>query len=219
MEARLDQVATTEPRGFVRREIAAFWAWYERNYTLNITIAMVLFGFQLLHLAWLGLDVIATRLGGASYFPASGVLLGALVIVDMFEIPALFSVSLVYVHEIRRKPNLRSFLFLFLLNSQWLHILWITDEFVVDGFANAGRAWPLWLAWVAIGIDYLELPVMYDTAKRALGSLLGDGSLREVFGTDEDSTAVEHEAFLRQIADAPLEQASAVEDTEPTRRP
>ena len=53
------------------------------------------------------------------------------------------------------------------LNSQWLHIFWITDEYVaaeLGGSSNA--ALPGWLAWVAILIDYLELPVIFDTLKR-----------------------------------------------------
>ena len=54
------------------------------------------------------------------------------------------------------------------LNSQWLHIFWITDEYVSAELAGAGAAsaLPGWLAWVAILIDYLELPVIYDTLKR-----------------------------------------------------
>ena len=32
--------------------------------------------------------------------------------------------------------------------------------------AGAGTALPVWLAWVAILIDYLELPVIYDTLRK-----------------------------------------------------
>jgi hypothetical protein len=30
---------------------------------------------------------------------------------------------------------------------------------------------PIWLAWIAIGIDYLELPVIYDTLRKFLVSI------------------------------------------------
>ena len=186
-----------EPRGFVRREWTRFWAWYEKNYTLNVTIALGLFALQLLHLLWLTLDVVALRLVGTSFFPAQGALLGLLVIVDLFEIPALFSVSLVYINELRQGFKGRALLMLLLLNSQWLHILWITDEFVIDSFSGSLAAWPLWLAWVAILIDYLELPVMWDTLKRFMAAMKGNGDLREALKEDHpgpDATLVQTEA-------------------------
>ena len=75
------------------------------------------------------------------------------------------SVSLVYLHALHATGlALRPVLYLAFLNSQWLHIFWITDEFVV-GTSGAGSL-PAWLAYVAILIDYLELPVMVDTSKR-----------------------------------------------------
>ena len=68
---------------------------------------------------------------------------------------------------VRRGFALKPVLFLLFLNSQWLHIFWITDEFVVASNQNANTgSLPAWLAYVAILIDYLELPVMYDTLKR-----------------------------------------------------
>jgi hypothetical protein len=47
-----------------------------------------------------------------------------------------------------------------------LHILWITDEFVVAEFGGESTGIPGWLAWIAILIDYLELPVIFDTFRR-----------------------------------------------------
>lgn len=176
----MDNSLKTKKRpGVVRTEIKRFWNWYERNYKLNITIALGLFVLQLFHLIWLALDVVAFRLTGTSLFPAHGLALGMLVVVDFFEIPALFSVSLVYINELRKKPTAKSIIFLVLLNSQWLHIMWITDNFVVKQFSGAA-AWPMWLAWAAIGIDFLELPVMYDTAKRFMVTLKSGASLEAV---------------------------------------
>ncbi len=76
--------------------------------------------------------------------------------------------SLVYVNELRSGFSWRALLFLVFLNSQWLHIFWITDEYVAAelGGGGSGASLPGWLAWVAILIDYLELPVIYDTLKR-----------------------------------------------------
>ncbi len=54
-----------------------------------------------------------------------------------------------------------------LINSQWLHIFWITDEILLE----QGILSPF-LAWLAILIDYLELPVIFDTMKRTVTGFL-----------------------------------------------
>ena len=84
-----------------------------------------------------------------------------------------------YIQDLQKEFNPRhigaswkSILFLILLNSQWLHLFWITDEVVVAQFTGAAAiAIPVWLSWCAIMIDYLELPVMYDTFKKVFQSL------------------------------------------------
>jgi hypothetical protein len=150
-------------RAFVTR----FFTWYERNYALNVGIAALLFLLQFIHLYWLTTDVVVDRLTGESWFSPSGPLRFFILVVDYTEIPALFSVSLVYVNDLRKRWNWKSLLFLLFLNSQWLHIFWITDEFVVAELGGgAGGTLPVALAWVAIGIDYLELPVIYDTMRK-----------------------------------------------------
>jgi hypothetical protein len=141
-----------------------FWAWYERNYLLNVAIASALFVLQLVHLTWLGADPIAQRLANESFFSPEGLLRYLIYAVDYSEIPALVAVSLVYVNELRRTFAWKPLLYLLFLNSQWLHILWITDEYVASELA--GPSLPAWLAWLAILIDYLELPVIFDTLKR-----------------------------------------------------
>jgi hypothetical protein len=157
----------------VRRLGTAFFAWYERHYTLNVTIAALLFLLQIVHLYWLTADVVAQRLVGQSYFSPTGALYYAILFVDYTEIPALLSVSLIYINELRKGFAWKPVIFLLFLNSQWLHIFWITDEFVVGeltGAASAGSL-PAWLAWVAIAIDYLELPVIYDTLKKFVAAM------------------------------------------------
>lgn len=145
----------------------SFWSWYERNYALNVGVAAVLFAVQLVHLVWLTGDPLAERLSGAPLLELDGPFQWLIVLVDYTETPALVSVSLVYLHALHATGlALRPVLYLLFLNSQWLHIFWITDEFVVGtGGAGAGSL-PAWLAYVAILIDYLELPVMVDTSKR-----------------------------------------------------
>ncbi len=149
--------------------ITSFWSWYEKNYRLNITIAAGLFVLQLIHLYWLTVEVVLMRLiGPLGLWPEWGWLELVITLVDYTEIPALLTTSLVYINEFRLKRHFKSILYLLMLNSQWLHLFWITDEFVVDQFTGAetGTVLPFWLAWVAIGIDYLELPVILDLFRK-----------------------------------------------------
>lgn len=150
-----------------------FWAWYERHETLNLGLAAVLFLLQLFHLYWLTTHVVLHRAFGLTLFDPSPVLELVLIFVDYLEIPTLLGVSLVYLNELRRGGKFKSALYLFLTNTQWLHIFWITDEFVVERLTGtgAGTVLPFWLAWVAIAIDYLELPVIFDTTRRFLKTL------------------------------------------------
>lgn len=147
-----------------------FWTWYERHYKLNVTIAAVLFGLQLVHLVWLTGEPLAGRVLGDPLFEAEGPLTWLIILVDYTEIPALGSVSLVYLHELRGGFSWKPVLYLAFLNSQWLHIFWITDEFVVSAGSGEGTALPAWLAYVALMIDYLELPVIWDTVRRVVVS-------------------------------------------------
>jgi hypothetical protein len=152
--------------------VRVFWSWYERHYALNLAIAAGLLLLQVIHLAWLFGEVIVWRLAGEPLFVLDGVLRWPLVLVDYAEIPALLSVSLIYANELRRRFDAHSGGLLLLLNSQWLHIFWITDEFVLGSFGQraAAASLPIWLAWIAISIDYLEVPVIVDTLRRMVGA-------------------------------------------------
>lgn len=145
-----------------------FWFWYEKNLKLNIGIAAFLFVWQLFHLFWLTTDVVFDRLFSLTLLNLSGFWEYFIVAIDYTEIPALITVSLVYLNELRKgKDSKKNILLLVMLNSQWFHLFWITDEFVVSQFRSTGETiLPIWLAWLAIFIDYLELPVMYDTIKK-----------------------------------------------------
>jgi len=141
-----------------------FWGWYERHYNVILWGTTILFVLQIVHLYWLGTHVILHRLFGFNIWDPSPLLQYAIIAVDYTEIPALISTSVLYIYDLQKRFSWKAVLFLILLNSQWLHLFWITDEFVVNQFADrAVTVLPVWLAWVAIMIDYLEVPVMIDT--------------------------------------------------------
>ena len=151
----------------MKKYINHFWSWYEENLHLNIGIAAGIFIWQLIHLVWLTSDVVIWRLFSFAPLNLSGVWEYLIIAVDYMEIPALITVSLVYINDLRQNRDIfKSILFLVLLNSQWLHLFWITDEFVLAHFRGEHIPAPLWLIWLAISIDYLELPVIYDTIRK-----------------------------------------------------
>ena len=144
------------------QKIVNFWYRYEN---LNLKITFILISLQLLHLYWLTTDVVLQRIYAESFLLFPKVLLPVFVVIDYIEIPALvsgitfYSLS-VYKHQ---KNSLKNSLFLALLAVQVVHIFWITDEIVYDAFFETRLVeFPLYIAWIAILIDYLELPVMAD---------------------------------------------------------
>jgi len=149
-----------------------FFAWYERHYRVAVTITTLLFLLQVVHLYWLFAHVISLRLLGVSYFTPNAFWQTVIILIDYTEVPALLSTTLLYVHEFRKGIRTKAVLFLILLNSQWLHLFWITDEFVLDTFQGTANQTilPAWLAWIAILIDYLELPVIVDTIFKTVRS-------------------------------------------------
>lgn len=166
---------------------ARFWAWYERHYTLTLTVTTLLFALQVIHLWWLAAHVIALRLVGESFFYTNPLIQTVIVLVDYTEIPALVSTTFLYLYELRKSFSWKALFFIVFLNSQWLHLFWITDEFVLDELAGRGNATilPAWLAWVAILIDYLELPVIIDTFVK-LGKTLRKGNVTEALRVIKD---------------------------------
>lgn len=151
-----------------------FWKWYEKHLTLNLSIAAGLFSLQIIHLTWLALHVIAFKLLGFSLWDPGPFWQNIIILVDYTEIPALFSTGLIYVNEIRRHGfKIKPAWYIFSLAVQLLHMFWITDEFVLTVIMGTGPvvAIPAWLAWVAILIDYLELPVIFETVKKLIEAL------------------------------------------------
>jgi hypothetical protein len=144
------------------QKIVNFWYRYEN---LNLKITFILISLQLLHLYWLTTDVVLQRIYGESFLLFPKFLLPVFVVIDYIEIPALVSGITFYSLSIykHQKDSWKNSLFLAMLAVQVIHIFWITDEIVYDAFFETRLVeFPLYIAWIAILIDYLELPVIAD---------------------------------------------------------
>lgn len=150
-------------------KVLSFWQKYQN---LNLKIAFILMSLQVLHLYWLTADVILQRLAGDSYFGLPSTLLPLFVLVDYVEIPALVSGITFYLFSLMRNSRANrakaiNAIFLSLLVTQVVHIFWITDEVVYESFFGGDLVYfPVYLSWIAILIDYLEIPVMIDLFRR-----------------------------------------------------
>ena len=148
--------------------------WIEEHRTLTSGVTTALFLTQLIHLYWMFTHIILFRLTGVSYFNPSPLFNTLLALADYTEIPALISGTLLYLSHIKTGLTKKDWLFLFLLNSQWLHLFWITDEVIYNQFTGQVAFYiPTWLSWLAIVVDYFELPVIFDTGKEFILSLRG----------------------------------------------
>jgi hypothetical protein len=144
------------------QKILNFWTRYEN---LNLKITFILISLQILHLYWLTADVVLQRLLGHGYLGLPRELLPLFIIVDYVEIPALVSGITFYLFSISKggTDSRKNVIFLVLLGIQLVHIFWITDEIVYESLlGNDLIKIPVYLTWVAILIDYLEIPVMID---------------------------------------------------------
>jgi hypothetical protein len=144
------------------QKILDFWTKYE---SLNLKITFILISLQILHLYWLTADVVLQRVAGESYLGLPRILLPLFIIVDYVEIPALVSGITFYLFSIfkRKSHSRKNVVFLLLLAIQVVHIFWITDEVVYESLLDNDLViFPVYAAWTAILIDYLEIPVMVD---------------------------------------------------------
>jgi hypothetical protein len=139
--------------------------FYRRYETLGLKITFILIALQLVHLYWLTTDVVLQKIFGQSFFLFPKNLLPLFVVIDYIEIPALISGIIFYIYSIRsgEENSKKGYLFLGLLGVQVIHIFWITDDVVYSSFFKSSFVQiPSLLAWIAILIDYLELPVIGD---------------------------------------------------------
>ena len=152
--------------GFLQK-IIEFWDRYEN---LNLRIAFILMSLQLVHIYWLTTDIVINRVSGHEILhgisSASGsqdqIFLLFMVAIDYIEVPAIVAGSTYYLLSIlkyrkRKTVAAKNTLFLAMLAAQMLHIFWLTDEIVHNMVEFSYYA-----AWIAIVIDYLELPVIAD---------------------------------------------------------
>jgi len=152
------------------QKLIGFWHRYE---SLNLKIAFVLISLQLIHLYWLTADVVIKRITGDSALGLTldGPLFVFFIIIDYIEIPALVAGLTYYALNIYKRVNAaRNALLLAMLAVQVFHIFWITDEVVYETFFGSSSAVgiPYYAAWIAILIDYLELPVIVDLFYRTI---------------------------------------------------
>jgi hypothetical protein len=139
--------------------------FYRHYETLGLKITFILIALQLVHLYWLTTDVVLQKIFGQSFFLFPKNLLPLFVVIDYIEIPALISGIIFYIYSIRsgEENSKKGYLFLGLLGVQVIHIFWITDDVVYSSFFKSSFVQiPSLLSWIAILIDYLELPVIGD---------------------------------------------------------
>jgi hypothetical protein len=137
--------------------------FYLRYQNINLKISFILISLQLLHLYWLTTDVVIYRLTGTDYFGDLSDFLLLFIIIDYIEIPAI-------IYDKKEKERrIKNTILLILLAIQSIHIFWITDDVVYTTFVGTDLIYmPEYFAWIAILIDYLELPVIYDLLKRII---------------------------------------------------
>ena len=146
--------------------------FYLRYQKINLKISFILISLQLLHLYWLTTDVVIYRLTGIDYFIELSDFILLFIIIDYIEIPALVSGIIYYFFALiydkkEKEKRIKNTVLLILLAIQSIHIFWITDEVVYSTFVGSDLIYmPEYFAWIAILIDYLELPVIYDLLKR-----------------------------------------------------
>ena len=148
----------------VLQKILDFWKRYEN---LSLKVTFVLISLQLVHLFWLSTDVVLTRIFGDAFTLFPSYLLPIQAVIDYLEIPALVAGITYYSLSLYKRVHAKNLIFIILLGLQFLHLFWITDEIVYKIFFGAQLVvLPFLLAWTAIGIDYLEIPVMVDLFRR-----------------------------------------------------
>lgn len=144
-----------------------FWKWYEKRYVITLLVTSTLFILQAFHLYWLFTDIILQKITGHSFFifPPQGLFI--YVFIDYIEIPTHLSLSVLYIYQMQKRFKWRDLAFFIFLQIHWLHIFWITDDVVLNRLTGHTPVdLNAYFAWVAILIDYLEVPIMVDQLQK-----------------------------------------------------
>ena len=141
--------------------------WTDKD-KIGLKITFVLLSLQIIHLYWLTTNVILPLLGYDSLnIPQQ--IWPVFIVADFLEIPAIVSGVIFYV-TVKTGSCWRNMLMLSLLGIQVFHIFWITDDVVLMLINQSAMTttWPIWLAWSAILVDFLEIPVIIDLGRRLI---------------------------------------------------
>ena len=128
-----------------------------------IKISFILMSLQIIHLVWLTCNVTLPMFNFNDLIFSEGSFL--FVSIDYLEIPSLIITCTSYLFIIfreRHKP--KNILYFSMLALQFLHIFWITDEFIVNYLYDL----PIYLLVFVVFIDYSELFILLDLGKRLL---------------------------------------------------
>lgn len=127
-----------------------------------IKVSFILIALQVIHLFWLTANVTLPLIGINEYKFNDGTVL--FILLDYIEIPSIVIASTTYiVLVIRHDEILKNIFFMSLLVIQVIHIVWLTDEFIVNYFDKL----PIYLIFIVALIDYTELAVLANLGKKA----------------------------------------------------
>jgi len=147
----------------MKKYSSSVWNWYKKY---NISVATFLLALQSVHLLWLTTDVVMPALGIGGGVLSNSTIELFLVLIDFLEIPAIITTSIVYLSSFARDRYSKHLWYFFLINIQWIHLFWITDEMIIHGLRGGIGGWPPLIAWIAILIDYLEIPVIVENVRQ-----------------------------------------------------
>lgn len=130
---------------------------YESYNKLLLRFTTILISSQIVHLVWLTyVATIPYFLFQEIWYLPENFIFAA---IDYLEIPALVLTSLFYFVNLSKK----NILLLGAIFIQFLHIVWITDTFILENAYDIGFA-----IYIVILIDYTEIPVIIDFIKKSL---------------------------------------------------
>jgi hypothetical protein len=137
--------------------------FFEKLKTFLIKISFILMALQIIHLFWLTCNVTLPLFNFNDLKFSEGSFL--FVSIDYLEIPSLIITCTSYLFIIFRESHKpKNILYFGMLVLQFLHIFWITDEFIVNYLDDL----PIYLLVFVVFIDYSELFILLDLGKRLL---------------------------------------------------